>query len=157
MVEIDAFGVRRPLRVGDYAGGVELCYLSGFAAVRRDGEEVVGFEQSAVGDKKNALAVGREDGISVFEGAVRDLFGFTPFGRQQIEVVPAGVLQDGYEFLSVGRPLRSADGPSTAAIHWRGVERNRLSGALAGLRIKVDEVEAAAEVLLGACDIDDRV
>src|SRR5258708_39507685 len=102
MIEIDAFAVRSPLRLGDNARRFELGYLVRLATARRDEPEIVGFEQSTVGDERKALAIGRKGWGFIFERSICNLFWLAPFGGQKMDVIPTGVLQDAAKDLPSG-------------------------------------------------------
>ncbi len=156
MMEVEKSAVRRPLGLGTYTGGVELSHKMRLTAVCRHDPYVGAFEQSAAGEEGKVFSIGRKDRIGIVERAIGDLFGIAARCRDQIDVIPAGVLQGRSPVLcrrGTTRPPRMAHPPprSTGAVY-------RSTGSPSGcpcMTVEMQDFQLTAEVLAGALHIYD--
>src|ERR1700722_12090190 len=123
MSEVETLAVRRPLRLRHNAGNIKLRYLTRLPTVRRNHPEICRFKQSAVRKKRDIFPVRREDRILIFERTVSDLFRLAALFRNQIDMIPSGVLQNGGQGLAIGRPGSAANRPSASTIDRGSVKR----------------------------------
>jgi hypothetical protein len=92
-----------------------------------------------------------------FERTIGDLLWLAAFCGEQIDMAPAGVLQNGGQGLAIRRPDGATNRPSASAIDRGGVKSGGFADGLAGEPVEFQQIQPATEIFLFTRNVDNLI